>query len=371
MESMSTESMDNESMDTESIDNESMDNKSMGTESMDNESVNTESKSMESEKTEIPQNTNEFAIETIHLSKFFGKEKQIRAVDNLNLQVRKGEVFGFVGPNGAGKTTTMKMLIGLLEPSEGSGKVAGFDIVREVINIREKTGVLPEPAGFYDNLTARQNLRFYAKLYDIEPDVREKRIVTLLETVGLKNAIDQKTGGFSTGMHKRFGLAQALINEPSVLFLDEPTSGIDPLGAQMMRDLIKDMNRNKGVTVFLSSHSMEEVEEICNRIAIIARGKLLAIGSVEELRDVIRAKEGVHYLLEVQDIPPSTAAEAVKNVEGVQALEIQNKTLHIHTSMKLSAEIAKSIKNAGGTISMFEEEELNLQKLFLKIIGRV
>lgn len=334
------------------------------------ESMSVESMSVELEQSGILQETDEFAIETIHLSKFFGKEKQIRAVDNLNLQVKKGEVFGFVGPNGAGKTTTMKMLIGLLEPSEGSGRVAGFDIVREVINIRETTGVLPEPAGFYDNLTARQNLRFYAKLYNIEPEVREKRIVSLLETVGLTRAIDQKTGGFSTGMRKRFGLAQALVNEPSVLFLDEPTSGIDPLGAQMMRDLIKELNRSKGVTVFLSSHSMEEVEEICDRIAIIAKGKLLAAGSVEDLRDMIREKEGVHYLLEVQDIPLSEAAEAVKNVEGVTAFDIRDRILHVSAKMKLRTEIAKSIKKAGGTVSMFEEEEMNLQKLFLKIIER-
>jgi len=340
----------------------------MSVESMSVESMSVESMSMELEQSGILQETDEFAIETIHLSKFFGKEKQIRAVDNLNLQVKKGEVFGFVGPNGAGKTTTMKMLIGLLEPSEGSGRVAGFDIVREVINIRETTGVLPEPAGFYDNLTARQNLRFYAKLYNIEPEVREKRIVNLLETVGLTRAIDQKTGGFSTGMRKRFGLAQALVNEPSVLFLDEPTSGIDPLGAQMMRDLIKELNRSKGVTVFLSSHSMEEVEEICDRIAIIAKGKLLAAGSVEDLRDMIREKEGVHYLLEVQDIPLSEAAEAVKNVEGVTAFDIRNRTLHISAKMKLRTEIAKAVKKAGGTVSMFEEEEMNLQKLFLKII---
>jgi len=344
-----------------------------GTESMDMElgQSGIESMDMELGQSGVVRKTNEFAIETIHLSKVFGKENQIRAVDNLNLQVKKGEVFGFVGPNGAGKTTTMKMLIGLLEPSEGSGKVAGFDIVREIINIREQTGVLPEPAGFYDNLTARQNLRFYAKLYNIEPEVREKRIVSLLETVGLTRAIDQKIGGFSTGMRKRFGLAQALINEPLVLFLDEPTSGIDPLGAQMMRDLIRDLNRSKGVTVFLSSHSMEEVQEICDRIAIIARGKLLAVGSVEDLRDIVRAKEGVHYLLEVEDIPLSEAAEAIKKVEGVQDLKIQNGILYIHTKMKLRTEIAKAVKKVGGTVSMFEEEEMNLQKLFLKIIEGV
>ncbi|AGB50680.1 ABC-type multidrug transport system, ATPase component (plasmid) [Methanomethylovorans hollandica DSM 15978] len=314
---------------------------------------------------------NENVIELKGLTKKFGKHNESTAVNALNLEVRKGEVFGFVGPNGAGKTTTMKMMIGLLEPTSGSGKVAGFDIVREVINIREATGVLPEPAGFYDHLTARQNLRFYAKLYDIEPEVREKRIVDLLNLVGLEKAIDQKIGGFSTGMRKRFGLAQALINEPSILFLDEPTSGIDPLGAQMMRDLIKDLNQNKGVTVFLSSHSMEEVEEICDRIAIVARGKLLAVGSVEELRAIVKEKEGVNYLLEVQDIPLSATIDAIRSIDGVQITNTQDSTLHIHTNNMPRGEIAKSVKNAGGTISMFEEEEMNLQKLFLKIIEGV
>jgi ABC-2 type transport system ATP-binding protein len=325
--------------------------------------------SKELEKSQIIESTKELAIETINLSKTFGKEKQIHAVNNLNLNVKKGEVFGFVGPNGAGKTTTMKMLIGLLEPTSGSGKVAGYDILREIINIREETGVLPEPAGFYDHLTARQNLRFYAKLYDIDPHEREKRIENLLEIVGLSRAIDQKTGGFSTGMRKRFGLAQALVNEPTVLFLDEPTSGIDPLGAQMMRDLIIDLNENKEVTVFLSSHSMEEVEEICDRIAIIAKGKLLAVGSVEDLRNMVREKEGVDYLLEVQDITLSEAVGVVKVVEGVGEIEKQDASLKVHSNIKNGAEIAKAIANAGGTISLLEEQELTLQKLFLKIIG--
>lgn len=172
-------------------------------------------------------------------------------------------------------------------------------------------------------------------------------------------------------MRKRFGLAQALINEPSILFLDEPTSGIDPLGAQMMRDLIKDLNQNKGVTVFLSSHSMEEVEEICDRIAIVARGKLLAVGSVEELRAIVKEKEGVNYLLEVQDIPLSATIDAIRSIDGVQITNTQDSTLHIHTNNMPRGEIAKSVKNAGGTISMFEEEEMNLQKLFLKIIEGV
>ena len=172
-------------------------------------------------------------------------------------------------------------------------------------------------------------------------------------------------------MRKRFGLAQALINDPEIIFLDEPTSGIDPKGAQMMRDLITDLSKNKGVTVFLSSHSMEEVEEICDRIAIIAKGKLLAVGSIEDLRSVVREKEGVHYLLEVQDIIPSEAVEVVKDVDGVEEVEIQDTTLKVHSNIKNGAEIAKAIAKAGGTISILEEQELTLQKLFLKIIEEV
>ncbi len=311
---------------------------------------------------------NENIIETIDLTKRFGKKNEITAVDSLNLSVKKGEVFGFVGPNGAGKTTTMKMLIGLLEPSSGSGKVAGFDIVREVIKIREATGVLPEPAGYYDNLTAKQNLRFYAKLYDIDEKTREKRIVDLLELVGLERAVDQRTGGFSTGMRKRFGLAQALINEPGVLFLDEPTSGIDPLGAQMMRDLIKKLSKDKGVTVFLSSHSMAEVEEICDRIGVISRGRLLATGTVDELRDKVREKEGVRYSLEVQDLPVQRVIEGLRGLKGVRSVEQVNGHISLLTDMGARMEIAKAVKSMGGTISMFEEERMDLQRVFLKLI---
>ncbi|KGK98991.1 ABC transporter ATP-binding protein [Methanococcoides methylutens] len=302
------------------------------------------------------------------LTKCFGKQKEIVAVDSLTLNVKKGEVFGFVGPNGAGKTTTMKMLIGLLEPTSGTGRVGGFDIVREIINIREVTGVLPEPAGFYDNLTARQNLRFYAKLYDIKEDVREKRIVELLEMVGLNGAIDQKTGGFSTGMRKRFGLAQALINDPDILFLDEPTSGIDPKGAQMMRDLIKQLSREKNVTIFLSSHAMSEVEEICNRIAVIEKGNLLAVGSVEELRDMVREKEGVQYILEISNIPLQDVAGKLSDIDGVHETYARNGMLYVHADAGMRAEIANNVKLMDGTVSRFEEDRMDLQKVFLKLI---
>lgn len=315
------------------------------------------------------QTRDENVIEIQNLTKRFGKQNTITAVDSLTFNVKKGDVFGFVGQNGAGKTTTMKMLIGLLEPSDGYAKVAGYDSVREVINIREVTGVLPEPAGFYGNLTARQNLRFYAKLYDMDSETRENRIVELLEMVGLDDAIDQKIGGFSTGMLKRFGLAQALINDPEILFLDEPTSGIDPKGAQMMRDLIKQLSREKDVTIFLSSHSMSEVEEICSRIGVIDSGKLLAIGTVDQLRDIIREREGVNYLLEVWDISYNDMIEKLNLMDGVHDVKTLDGTLQVHADSGMRAEIAKTVSKSGGTISRLEEERMDLQSVFLKLIG--
>jgi ABC-2 type transport system ATP-binding protein len=313
---------------------------------------------------------NENIIETMSITKRFGKHNEIIAVDSLSLNVKKGEIFGFVGPNGAGKTTTMKMLIGLLEPTSGSGKVAGFDIVREVIKIREATGVLPEPAGYYDNLTARQNLRFYARLYDIDDKTIEHRIIYLLELVGIGGAMDQRMGGFSTGMRKRFGLAQALINEPDVLFLDEPTSGIDPIGAQMMRDFIKKLSREKGVTVFLSSHSMAEVEEICDRIGIIVKGRLIATGTTKELRDRVNEIEGTRYLLEVIDLPAQIVIEGLKKFKGVRSIEPVNSHLSLLMDPGERMGIAVAVKSMGGTIARFEEEKMNLQRVFMKLVEK-
>jgi len=308
----------------------------------------------------------EYPIVVNELTKKFGRLNETVAVNSLSFEVKKGEVFGFVGPNGAGKTTIMKMLIGLLEPTSGSGYVAGFDIVKQIINIRRVTGVLPEPAGYYDDLTARQNLRFYADLYPI-PN-REDKIVDLLEMVGLSSAIDQKIGGFSTGMRKRFGLAQALINDPEIVFLDEPTSGIDPKGAQMMRDLIIDLSKNKGVTIFLSSHSMEEVEEICDRIAIIKKGALQAIGSKTELKQQIHQVEGVHYKLEVAGKPLENLSSLLNSLDSVISAKILQNEILLHTKEDNYQEIATIINSKGWTVLKFAEMEMNFHEMFLQLI---
>ncbi len=307
----------------------------------------------------------ENVIELTDLTKKFGKEKIV--VDRLNLSVSRGEIFGFAGPNGAGKTTTMKMMLGLLEPSEGSGRILGHDIVRDVIHIREKTGFMPEPAGFYDHLTARQNLRFYSKFYRMSDDVREKKIEDLLHLVGLENAADQKIGGFSTGMRKRFCFAQALINDPEILFLDEPTSGVDPKGSQMMRDLIRKISREKNVTVFLSSHSMEEIESICDRIGIMNKGKLAAVGTIDDLRKKAAEKEGFCRILNVSGIPPEITAGLLREIPGFISAEVRNGSVILFTKNDNREAISATVTNAGGMILGFEEKRMSLQDIFMKL----
>ncbi len=205
----------------------------------------------------------EMTIETKNLTK---KYDQKASVNDLSLSICKGEAFGFLGPNGAGKTTTIKILIGLIQPTSGTGKVCGFDIVHQVLDVRRSCGVLPDPASFYDNLTARQNLRFYACLYGLKGKDLEVKIVSGLEMVGLPNAMDMKIGKYSKGMKQRFGLAQVIAHDPQVLIFDEPTAGIDPQGAEDFRNLVKELI-SRGKTVFMASHILPEVEAVCDRSA--------------------------------------------------------------------------------------------------------
>ena len=219
-------------------------------------------------------------VETEDLTKKYGSRT---AVDHLNIKIEEGEVFGFLGPNGAGKTTTLLMFLGLTEPTSGKAKVIGFDPTREPFKVKEKVGYLPENVGFYDDMDARQNLRYIAKLNRISGEVSEKRIDYWLEMVGLSEESTKKVGTFSKGMRQRLGIAEVLIKEPKLVFLDEPTIGLDPDGTNRMLDLIHSLSREKNITLFLSSHLLDQVQRICDRVGIMINGNLVAIGPIEEL----------------------------------------------------------------------------------------
>jgi ABC-2 type transport system ATP-binding protein len=214
------------------------------------------------------------------LTKRYGSET---AVNHLNLTVGEGEVFGFLGPNGAGKTTSILMFLGLTEPTSGKVRVVGFDPTRDPFHVKEKVGYLPENVGFYDDMDARQNLRFIARLNRIPDKVSDPRIDETLNLVGLLDEAKKKVGVYSKGMRQRLGIAEVLIKEPKLLFLDEPTIGLDPDGTNRMLDLIHTLSRDRGMTIFLSSHLLDQVQRICDRVGIMIKGNLVAAGPIEEL----------------------------------------------------------------------------------------
>lgn len=234
-------------------------------------------------------------VETEDLTKKYGSRT---AVDHLNIKIEEGEVFGFLGPNGAGKTTTLLMFLGLTEPTSGKAKVIGFDPTREPFKVKEKVGYLPENVGFYDDMDARQNLRYIAKLNRISGEVSEKRIDYWLEMVGLSDESTKKVGTFSKGMRQRLGIAEVLIKEPKLVFLDEPTIGLDPDGTNRMLDLIHSLSREKNITLFLSSHLLDQVQRICDRVGIMINGNLVAIGPIEELAKKKLGLDQQDYTLE-------------------------------------------------------------------------
>ncbi len=219
-------------------------------------------------------------IKTEGLTRRYGRQT---AVDALSFEVNAGEIFGFLGPNGAGKTTTILMVLGLTEPTAGRAEVLGFNPVREPLQIKRQVGYLPENVGFYDDLTARENLRFVARLNEV-PEARMQPLVDgALGTVGLSGEGDKLVGQFSHGMRQRLGIAELLLKEPKLVILDEPALGLDPDGMNKMLDLIVALNRERGITVLMCTHMLNHVERICGRVGIMSGGKLVALGTIAEL----------------------------------------------------------------------------------------
>ncbi len=237
----------------------------------------------------------QIVIEAEGLTKKYGHQV---AVNDLNLQIREGEVFGFLGPNGAGKTTTLLMFLGLTEPTSGKVRVIGFDPTRDPFHVKEKVGYLPENVGFYEDMDARQNLQYIARLNRIPDKVSSERIDGSLKVVDLLEEVGKKVGTYSKGMRQRLGIAEVLIKEPRLIFLDEPTIGLDPDGTNRMLDLIHSLSREKNITIFLSSHLLDQVQRICDRVGIMIKGDLVAMGPIEELAKKKLGIDKEHYTLE-------------------------------------------------------------------------
>ncbi len=249
----------------------------------------------------------ENAIEAINLTKYYG---DLLAVDHINFEVKKAEIFGFLGPNGAGKTTTIRMLTSLTTPSEGTAKVFGYDIQGQTIAAKRYMGIVPEISNIYDDLSAWDNLMFTGELYQVSKPEREKRARELLEMFGLYNRRSEKAKGFSKGMKRRLTISMGLINNPQLLFLDEPTSGLDVQSALIIKDVVRDLNK-KGVTIFLTTHNIEEANVTCDRVAIIHKGKIAAIETPERLKKTIQSVQSVEVAFD------KTSPKLLKELEKI------------------------------------------------------
>lgn len=303
-------------------------------------------------------------IETTSLGRSFG---DIVAVSGISLSVGEGEVFGFLGPNGAGKTTTVRMLTCLLSPSTGSAQVCGHDITREseATEVRRKVGILTENAGFYDTMTARRNLRFYADLYHIDRRESDRRINEYLDRFGLGDVGDRVVGGFSRGMRQKLAIIRSMIHEPEVLFLDEPTSGLDPESAWTVRDFILKL-KSDGKTIFLCTHNLNEAERLCDKVAIIDK-KITYTGTPRKLKDIAYGRKLVVWLEEFDQQLYETISR-LASVNGIEKV-VDRLILQVDDPEKHGPDIVNAIVKAGGRIRSVGELGHSMEDVYRKLMS--
>jgi len=282
------------------------------------------------------------------------------AVNKLNLRIEEGEMFGFLGANGAGKTTTLLMLLGLTEPTSGTVRVCGKDPARDPLEVKRQVGYLPERVGFYEELTARQNLRFVAELNRMPRVQTEPKIDDVLGTVGLAKVKDQAVSTFSRGMKQRLGIAEIFLKEPRLAFLDEATTGIDPNGIDDVLKLISAMGK-RGITVIFCSHVLPQVQRLCSRVGIMAKGNLVADGPIELLG---RADSGMYRMEAEVDDPKPAVVAAVRKVKGVQQVEVVEKILVVTAASDLRGQVSRAIIESGALLLGMKIEEYNLEKIY-------
>lgn len=304
----------------------------------------------------------EMAIKTEALQRDF---KDVRALDGLSIEVRAGEVFGFLGPNGAGKTTTIRLLLGLLEPTGGKASVLGYDTVIQADAIREHSGALLEHAGLYERLSAEDNLEFYGRIWRMPAAELRGRIQELLTHLGLEERRKEPVGNWSRGMKQKLAVGRALLHRPALLFLDEPTAGLDPLAAAALREDLASLAQREGVTVFLTTHNLTEAEKLCDQVAVIRKGKLLAAGSPQVLRQQTGAPR-----LEISGSGFGEGMlELLRQRPEVQSASLQNGRLLVEMGRdSQSAPLVSLLIGAGAQIEEVHKGQASLEDVFLTLM---
>lgn len=302
-------------------------------------------------------------MQTNKLTKVYGKT--FKAVDNLDLTVNKGEIVGFLGQNGAGKTTTLLMLTGLSVPTSGTANVAGYDIIKDSRNIRKIAGLLPEGAGYYEDMTARQNLCYICQLNDVPRLEVEGRVKELLEAVGLTQWANQKVEKFSRGMKQRLGIAEVLVKKPKIAFFDEPTIGLDPKGTKEVRELLIKLNKEQGLTILLSSHLLHEIQQTCQKVSIIRKGHLIASDTIENLSSTLGGEETSTIEFELTETPTDLLSE-IQSIDGISSVNLENGKLYVSMDKNVARDVSETITKHKSTILLMKPRERSLEEIFLK-----
>ena len=319
------------------------------------------------------------AIEVVDLVKRFPQRRRLRqlfsrgdekvALDHVSLSIEQGEIFGLLGPNGAGKTTLVKILSTLVLPTEGTALVGGLDVVKYSRDVRRRIGVVyGDERTFFWRLSVLENLRFYAALYQIPGPEAERRIRRLLDLVGLAHVSDVQMHHFSTGMKQRAAIARGLLNDPEILFMDEPTRGLDPIAALDLRKLVMEHVADGRRTVLVATHIMDEAEDLCHRVAFISHGRIQLIGSIDQLRNLLRADE--HYVIVVGDVDVPLVM-SLQQVEGVRSVSIANEDngvlkleLTVQRGSMAVPLVIRKLVEAGGRVWSCTPQELSLESMF-------
>lgn len=305
-------------------------------------------------------------IELRGLTKCYGT---LKAVDDLNLSIKKGEIFGLLGPNGAGKTTTILMMLGLTEPTSGSVNVCGYNATSNPISVKRKVGYMPDSLGFYDNMTALENLIYIGELNGIPSSAVRGRAIEMLRLVGLKpDDHNKKTSEYSRGMKQRLGLADVLIKQPDVIILDEPTLGIDPAGVKDFLELIHTLSRKQGLTVLLSSHHLHQVQQVCDRVGIFVGGKLLVEGNLDTLSKNLFKKKSYEVQVTLQDDPNAVQKHhsEILALESVQEVGIKDQTIDVVCSRDITPDIVRFFVAKGFNIAGVQKKQYGLDDIYQK-----
>jgi ABC-2 type transport system ATP-binding protein len=315
----------------------------------------------------ISKMANEPIIVVNNLTKMF---KKFTAVDDISFDVKKGEIFGLLGPNGAGKSTTLRMLSTLSRPTKGTATIGGYDTVKHDMEVRKLIGIVSEKMIIYNRLTARENLWFFGSLFNIPKDTLNKRIDDLLELVQLTKWKNAQVGTFSTGMRQRMNVVRALLNMPQVLFLDEPTLGLDPQSSVEIRDFIKKLNQENGTTVIITTHMMVDADLLCDRIAIVDHGKIIALDTSTNLKKIISGADTMIIKLEIANLTPDLIA-SIKALKCADAVTQENLTrLHIIVHGEEAFDnIVDAVREKNGKITTMENLQPSLEDVFLHITG--